>query len=235
MAEAHNAKEAGPEGTRPQAGKAEGAPAQARQPEAAATSEKTKPQVPAGSVSPARPVKPAVEKKHEAKSLKPQTPTPGALVVEESVEIATPPEKVWNIFTEEQHWPRWNPTVRRVRQQSGERWRLGWEFEFVMKGPLLLPLKVRPVVLEVNVPRLLRWFAAAPGISAMHWFLFEKTETGTRVTSYEEFTGTLVPLLRLFPSLIAKPIRRWLQALKAECEKVAPAATAGRLPVLGAK
>ncbi len=223
MAEAHNAKEP------------EGAPAQARQPEAAATSEKSKPQVPASALSPARPAKPAVEKKHEAKSLKPQTPTPGALVVEEMVEITAPPEKVWNIFTAEQNWPRWNPAVRRVGQMGGERWRIGWEFEFVLRSPLLLPVKIRPVVLEVNVPRLLRWFATTPGLSEMHWFLFEKTATGTRVISYEEFTGMMTPVLRLFPSVIAKPTRRCLQALKAECEKPPPAATDGRLPVLGAK
>ena len=142
---------------------------------------------------------------------------------------------MWNIFTAEQNWPRWNPAVRRVGQMGGERWRIGWEFEFVLRSPLLLPVKIRPVVLEVNVPRLLRWFATTPGLSEMHWFLFEKTETGTRVISYEEFTGMLTPVLRLFPSVIAKPTRRWLQALKAECEKPPPAATDGRLPVLGAK
>ena len=235
MPESHNAKEAEPGGTRPEAGKPEGAPAQAPQPEAAAKSEKPRPQVPAGAVSPAQPVKPAVGKKHEAKSLKPQTPTPGALVVEESVEIAAPPEKVWKIFTEEQNWPKWNPVTKRASHLSGSRWRLGWQFELVLRNRPFPSLKVRPIVLEVNVPLLVRWFEAVPGFSAMHWFLFEKTETGTRVTSYEEFTGTLTPLLRLFSGLIFRMVRLWLQALKQECEKTAPSAARSRLPVLGAK
>ena len=235
MAESHNAKEAKPGDTRPEAGKPEGAPAQARQAEAASAAGKPKPQAPAGTGSPVPPAKPAVEKKHEAKSLKPQTPTPGALVVEESVEIAAPPEKVWKIFTEEQNWPNWNPVTKRASHLSGSRWRLGWQFELVLGNRPLPSLKVRPIVLEVNVPLLVRWFGAAPGLSAMHWFLFEKTETGTRVTSYEEFTGMLTPLLRLFSGLIFRIVRRCLQALKQECEKVAPSAASGRLPVLGAK
>ena len=225
MPESHNAKEAEPGGTRPEAGK----------PEGVAKSEKPRPQVPAGAVSPAQPVKPAVEKKHEAKSLKPQIPTPGALVVEESVEIAAPPEKVWKIFTEEQNWPNWNPVTKRASHLSGSRWRLGWQFELVLRNRPFPSLKVRPIVLEVSVPLLVRWFEAAPGLSAMHWFLFEKTETGTRVTSYEEFTGMLTPLLRLFRGLIFRMVRRWLQALKQECEKTAPSAAGSRLPVLGAK
>lgn len=177
----------------------------------------------------------AAEKKHEAKSLKPESPAPGALVVEESVEIAASPEKVWKVFTDEQSWTKWNPVIRSVRSLRGTPWTMGWEFEFVCKNPPLPPLKVRPIVLEVSVPSLVRWFGTAPGVSGTHWFLFEKSETGTRATSYEEFTGVLAPLLRLFRGLTAKMIRRWLQALKKECEKGAPAATGATLPVVGEK
>ena len=236
MPEPPKPEEAKPEAARPQAGKAEGAPAPPRQPEAASATEKPKPQAPTGTASAAQPAKPAAaEKKHEAKSLKPQTPTPGALLVDESVEIAAPPEKVWKVFTEDQNWPHWNPVVRRVRHLSGARWRLGWEFELVVKNAPLPPWKSRPVVLEVNVPVLVRWFSVTPGLSVMHWFLFENCETGTRATSYQEFTGILVPLLRLFHGSTSQVIRRWLQALKEQCETVAPPAAAARLPVLGAK
>lgn len=166
-----------------------------------------------------KPSAPPPEKKHGAKSLKPETPTPGALVVEESIEIAAPPEKVWKVFTAEEKWPQWNPVIKSARHVNGKHWTMGWQFEFVIKNPPLPPLKVSPIVLEVSVPNMVRWVGAAPGLCGMHWFLFESSETGTRATSYEEFSGMLTPLLRLFRRSTARTMRRWLQALKEECEK----------------
>lgn len=212
-------------------------PALAEKPKAAATKPQPAPGTPdaAAQAPKAEAPKPApAAKKHEAKSLKPASPAPGALVIDESVEIAAPPEKVWKIFTDEQRWTRWNPVIKSVRGLHGTPWTMGWEFEFVFRNPPLPPVKIRPVLLEVNVPSLVRWFGALPGFSGMHWFLFEKSETGTRATSYEELTGWLTPLLRLFRSRTTRSIRRWLEALKEECEKGAPPASKP-LPVVGQK
>ena len=181
--------------------------------------------IPAESIAPAKPAAaPAPPKeKHEkekAKPLKPEKPTePGAIVVEESVEIAAPLDMVWRFFLNFVKWPEWNPVCLGVKSLvQGTSFGLGWRFELRLKcGPLKLTL--RPTILENTTPQVIRWLGGWLGVHGMHWFIFEKTETGTRVTSYEEFTGPLRWLMIPMRGWTKQMFRIWLGALKEQVEK----------------
>jgi len=181
------------------------------------------------SIAPARPGGPAPpaapKKEHEkAKSPKPEKPTdPAAIVVEESVEIAAPVEAVWRFFLNFVKWPEWNPICLGVRSLvQGTSFGLGWRFELRLKcGPL--KLRFEPIILENTTPQVIRWLGGTAGLYGMHWFIFEKTETGSRVTSYEEFIGPLRWLIYPLRGWTKEMFRTWLGALKAQVEKQAAA------------
>ena len=182
--------------------------------------------VSAETIAPAKPAPPAAPKKeHEkAKSPKPEKPTdPSAIVVEESVEIAAPVEMVWRFFLNFVKWPDWNPVCLGVRSLvQGTSFGLGWRFELRLKcGPL--KLRFEPIILENTTPQVIRWLGGSAGLHGMHWFIFEKTEAGARVTSYEEFTGPLRWLIYPIRGWTRQMFRTWLEALKAQVEKQAAA------------
>ncbi len=182
--------------------------------------------VSASAIAPPKPAAPGAPKKeHEKlKSLKPETPTdPTAIIVQESMEIAAPVEMVWRFFLNFVKWPDWNPVCLGVRSLvQGTSFGLGWRFELRLKcGPL--KLRVEPIILENTTPQVIRWLGSSLGLHGMHWFIFEKTETGSRVTSYEEFTGPLRWLIYPIRGWIRQMMRTWLSALKAQVEKQATA------------
>lgn len=164
---------------------------------------------------------PATKKEHERlRSPKPEKPTdPSAIVVEESVEITAPVEAVWRFFLNFVKWPEWNPVCLGVKSLvQGTSFGLGWRFELRLKcGPL--KLRFEPTVLENTTPQVIRWLGGSLGIYGMHWFIFERTEAGARVTSYEEFTGPLRWLLYPIRGWVKGMMRLWLEALKAQMEK----------------
>lgn len=185
----------------------------------------TKPVAPEN-IAPAKPAPHVAPKKeHErVESLKPEKPTdPTAIVVEESVEIAAPVEPVWRLFLDYAKWPAWNPVCLGIKSLGqGTPFTLGWRCELRLKcGPL--KLRFEPIILENTTPQVIRWLGGSAGLYGMHWFIFEKTEIGTRVTSYEEFTGPLRWLIYPIRGLTRKMIRTWLQALRAQVEKSAVA------------
>jgi len=179
--------------------------------------------VPLGKLAPPlAPPAPAKKKEHERqRSPKPENPTdPSAIVVEESVEITAPVEAVWRFFLNFVKWPEWNPVCLGVKSLvQGTSFGLGWRFELRLKcGPL--KLKFEPTVLENTTPQVIRWLGGSLGIYEMHWFIFERTEAGARVTSYEEFTGPLRWLLYPIRGWVNGMMRLWLKALKAQMEKL---------------
>ncbi len=182
--------------------------------------------IPLETIAPAKPAPPAAPKKEhdKAKPAKPEKPTdPSAIVVEESVEIAAPVEMVWRFFLNFVKWPDWNPVCLGVRSLvQGTSFGLGWRFELRLKcGPL--KLRFEPIILENTTPQVIRWLGGSAGLHGMHWFIFEKTEAGARVTSYEEFTGPLRWLIYPIRGWTRQMFRTWLAALKAQVETRAAA------------
>jgi hypothetical protein len=138
-------------------------------------------------------------------------------VARSEAEIAADPETVWEVLTDFQRWPSWNPDVSSVTVEGG----LGEGTVFRWKaGRATITSTIR----EVDRPRLIGWSGRTSGIDAIHVWRLEAHNGGTLVRTEESWQGLLVRLLR-------GPMRKSLQNavngglghLKAEVERRARA------------
>jgi len=139
----------------------------------------------------------------------------GTYRLERSQEIAAPASTIWNELLNANAWPAWKPFIRRIRFAGS---RLGPESQFTMtiavKGPAV-PVAVR--VCAFDAPRRIAWTGGLPGaVISVHGFDLDELGSRTRVTSWEEFTGALVGLMKLFvtPADLAGLHDRWLDAIQ---------------------
>jgi uncharacterized protein YndB with AHSA1/START domain len=129
------------------------------------------------------------------------------------VEIAAPPEVVWDVLTGFEQWPDWNPEVKSmsldgpVAPGSEFRWKAG-------PGTIVSTLE------QVDRPSYIRWRGRTLSIKALHEWRFEPSNGGTRVETEESFSGLLA---RLFRGSLQKTLDRstesGLEHLKRESER----------------
>lgn len=128
------------------------------------------------------------------------------LTVRTEVMIHAPAQRIWDLILDFQDYPRWNPSIRRVRGRAvvGEPAVL-WVPLFPV-GPCL-PVFV--IFFEVEPPRRLRWMGTLLTRSLFcgdHRFILSPEEDGaTRLIQEETFHGMLVPLVA---PLLRRRLRR---------------------------
>jgi hypothetical protein len=105
------------------------------------------------------------------------------------MEIAAPPEAVWDVLTRFEDWPQWNPDVKSmsfegpVAPDAEFRWKAG-------PGTIVSTLE------QVEPPRYIRWRGRTLSISAHHEWWLEPSEAGTRLKTEESFSGLLARVFR---------------------------------------
>jgi uncharacterized protein YndB with AHSA1/START domain len=116
--------------------------------------------------------------------------SPGAPVrSRREIDIAAPAEVVWEVLTDFDRWPQWNPEVKSMSWDgplapgSVFRWKAG-------PGTIVSTLE------EVDRPRYVRWRGRTMSIAAIHEWRFEDRDGGTHVETNESFSGVLARLLR---------------------------------------
>ena len=135
-----------------------------------------------------------------------------------SIDVATPPERVWQVLTTVDEWPRWTASVDQVEWLDAG-------------GPLALGSRVRisqprlpatDYTITAIVPgRSFTWTATAPGVrmSADH-VLEPLAAGGTCVQLSVTQTGWLGAILgRLYGSLTARYLALEANGLKAASEQ----------------
>jgi hypothetical protein len=140
------------------------------------------------------------------------------------IEIQGSPEQVWEVLTDLDAYPEWNPFIV---QASGTP-QPGHHLELQMRPAGRRATTFRPEVLEADPGRKLRWLGRllVPGLfDGEHSFSIQPAGPGrVRLTQHEEFRGLLAPLLL---AMIAKPtlesFHRMNQALKGRVEQRASA------------
>ena len=110
------------------------------------------------------------------------------------VDIDATPERVWEVLTDLAAYPAWNPFIVRAEGvvEAGRRLTL------TMQPVGGRAMTLRPRLVEVDVPRRLRWrgTVGVPGLmDAEHTFTLQARDSGTRLVHQEDFRGVLVPLL----------------------------------------
>lgn len=132
------------------------------------------------------------------------------------IEINATPERVWNILTDTDKFPQWNPFIHRFKGKISE----GETLEVFLGDSPTKGMTFRPTVLEVAPNRTFRWLGRL-FISGLfdgeHIFEIEPLGPArVRFIQREQFNGILVPLFN-FDST-RNGFERMNQALKARAE-----------------
>ena len=136
-----------------------------------------------------------------------------------TVDIDAPPEKVFSVLCDVEHWPEWTPTMNSVQRLD--------------KGPLAVGSsaqvrqpKLRPAVWQVTEfedNRNFTWTTRAPGLRMKAGHLIEPRGSGSRVALSFEMSGLIAPLVsRLYGGLIEQYVATESQGLKKRSEAQTP-------------
>jgi uncharacterized protein YndB with AHSA1/START domain len=134
-------------------------------------------------------------------------------VADAETEIAADPETVWEVLTDLEGWPRWNPDVSSVRLDG----RVEPGATFTWKaGRATITSTIR----KTERPSLIGWTGKTAGIDAIHVWRLEPRDGGTLVRTGESWQGLLVRLLRgPMRKSLQKAVDGGLGHLKAEAER----------------
>jgi uncharacterized membrane protein len=126
--------------------------------------------------------------------------------------IEAPVEKVWNIQTDIEGWPAWQPDITSAKLEGGLK--PGTIFRWKAKG-----LGIVSTLQTMEANRQIGWTGISVGMSAIHNWSFESQSTGTRVVTEESLSGWLVRLMKLFdPHFLENSLESSLKTLKAKVE-----------------
>lgn len=135
-----------------------------------------------------------------------------------TTEIAAPVEVVWAQLTDTESFAQWNPFVQSLAGSLTE----GERLTVRITPPGGKAMTFRPTVTVVEEGCRLEWLGRLlmPGLfDGRHSFTLEPTESGTRLTQEETFTGALVPLIGLAKT--EDGFRAMNEALRERAERVA--------------
>ena len=129
------------------------------------------------------------------------------------VEIDASADKVWNILSDFESWPRWNPDIESVRLEgeieegAGFSWKAG-------------PGTIRSKLEEIKPGEKLAWTGKTFGIKAIHVWKIERKNDRMVVTTEESWDGLHVRIFRkYFGRMLKDSIEKGLKYLKEEAEK----------------
>lgn len=113
-----------------------------------------------------------------------------ATVLQTDIAIAAPIERVWNVLTDFEAYPDWNPFILTVEGEALE----GDRLRVTMRPPGGMPIVIRPTILIVEEPFELRWRGRllVPGLfDGEHFFELATVRGGCKLVHGEIFTGIL--------------------------------------------
>jgi hypothetical protein len=135
-----------------------------------------------------------------------------------TTEIAAPVEVVWAQLTDTASFAQWNPFVQSLTGSLTE----GERLDVRIAPPGGKAMTFRPTVTAVEEGRRLEWLGRLlmRGLfDGRHSFTLEPTESGTRLTQEETFSGVLVPVVGLAKTEAG--FRAMNEALRERAERVA--------------
>ena len=143
------------------------------------------------------------------------------------IEIDAPAKVVWDIITDPNRYPEWNPFIPRISLKS-EQVTVGTEFDLDCQMTDSQMLKnEHEVVLEVNLDEYIFRMGTSrtrgrPGIVSNRCQVCRPIdEKRTEYINYEEFTGILSPLVYLlYFRKLQKAFERHNMALKSRAENI---------------
>ena len=131
----------------------------------------------------------------------------------QQITVAAPPEKVYQVMSNINHWAEWHNDVEEPKL-TGTFERAN-SFDWKSGG-----LNIHSTLHTVIPGKKIGWSGRAFGAFAIHNWNFTKNGDQTVVKVEESMEGWLVTLMRAkFQTGLEESLRRWLKNLKAEVEK----------------
>ncbi|SMP72152.1 SRPBCC domain-containing protein [Anoxynatronum buryatiense] len=135
------------------------------------------------------------------------------------IQIHAPVETVWNVLTDVERYPEWNPFIKSLHGNLDEDEIIQVELQLADKKPMI----IRPKIVSVQEFQELRWKGRLllPGIfDGEHIFeLSESEDQTTCLIHREKFSGVMVPFLKkLLDVNTLKGFEMMNQSLKKRCE-----------------
>ena len=112
------------------------------------------------------------------------------MIIEDSILIHAPIERVWDTFTDLTCWKDWSTVLGNVTADTKTLTK-GKRFKFCLR-PFDLPLNVEPIVEEVMLHERIVWSGSKHGIHARHEFIFQQADNGILLKSIETFSGNIL-------------------------------------------
>lgn len=139
------------------------------------------------------------------------------VITRDEILIDAPIEKIWEIQTDVDNWPSWQPDVDGA--QAGGPLAVDSVFRWQTAG-----LDITSTVLEIDAPRRIVWGGPAQGIEAVHVWTLDPREDGVLVRTEESWEGEPVEAqVETLQGALDKSLRDWLENLKRTAEGRAPA------------
>ena len=131
------------------------------------------------------------------------------------IEIRAPPERVWEVMSDVEHWQEWTPSVTSIERLEADPFGVGsWA---LIRQPQSLPAKWQ--VTEWDEGKGFTWVTRRPGATATARHSIEPTPGGSKVALTLEFSGFLGPLVaRLLRGMIERYMSLEANGLKARSE-----------------
>jgi hypothetical protein len=153
-----------------------------------------------------------------------QTPSNGHVIkhgkmIYSEIIINASPDKVWNIFTDFEKYPLWNPFIKSLKGTVIKEKNI----EVILQAPEKKPMTFKPKVLVFDTLKEFRWIGKL-GISRLfdgeHIFELKNNGNGTTTfIQYERFRGLLVPFLnKMLDNNTKEGFMQMNEALKMRCE-----------------
>ena len=150
-------------------------------------------------------------------------PTPQ--IVRAEIEIDATPEVVFDLLTDLAKYPEWNPFTEAVETEL----EIGEPVTLYVKMPGRPRVVQREWVNRVEAPERIcwgiRWALRDAGTGALttnrHQLLESLGEARTRYTTWDEFSGWLVPLVfAIYGGPMRKAFAQMAEALRVRCESL---------------
>lgn len=126
---------------------------------------------------------------------------------------------VWNVLTDFESYPNWNPFVRSIEGEKS----IGKKVSVTCNTAGGRTVSFKPIVIKLDTDREFRWKGKLgfKGIfDGQHYFILEKMgENQTKFIHGEDMSGVLVSLMGKTLDKMNDSFEMMNEALKKECEK----------------
>lgn len=139
--------------------------------------------------------------------------------IKTEVIINTPPGKVWEVLTNFENHPKWNPFIKSIVGEKA----VDKKITVLLKPPEGNGMTFKPIILKFEPNREFRWkgsFGMKGIFDGEHYFVLERiSDNQTKFIHGENFSGILVNVVGKMLDKTRDGFVLMNEALKKECEK----------------